>query len=200
MTLPLRIGRAGQAGPAAKIRSVYPVFGWLSRARKRRAVRRARRGQLRAGLGLAARERLLDAAPGPDGGYALAVTDRALYHRASGDAWTRLGWEMISAVTWASGHASVAGLWGHAAVPLRDRGGLPEIAAERITHTRLGSWRVTPPAGRPVLIEARRRPVTGEVLWFVSAGTSRAEAERVIARLGAQAGLPPRPPLSLPWR
>lgn len=196
MTLPLRIGQAGRAGPGTKIRSVYPVFGWLSGAWSRRARRRS----LRAGLGLARRERLLAAAPGPDGTCTLAATDRALYHRASGGGWTRLGWETVTAVTWAPGRASVAGLWGSAAVPLRDRGGLPEIAAERITHTRVGSWRVTPPAGRPLRVEARRRPATGEVLWFVGAGTSRADAERVIARLSAQSGLPSRSPVTLPWR
>jgi len=197
MTLPVRIGRAGQAARGTKTRSAYALFEWLAQGWRHAAVRRAR---LRAGLGLARRERLLDAAPGPDGGYILAATDRALYHRAHGGAWTRLGWEIVTAVTWASEHASVTGLWGDAAVPLRDRGGLPEIAAERISHARLGSWRVTPPGGRPVRVEARRRPVTGEVLWFVGPGTSRAEAERVIARLSDQAGLPPRPAVTLPWR
>lgn len=196
MTLPVRI-RAGRAGPDTKIRSVYTVLGWFAGRWGRAAGRRVR---LRAGLPLAPRERLLGAAPGPDGGYTLAATDRALYHRAGGGAWTRLGWEFVTAVTWASEHASVTGLWGSAAVPVGDRGGLAEIAAERITHARLGSWQVTPPAGRPMRVEARRRPVTGEVLWFVGPGSSRPEAERVIARLSAQAGLPPQPPVSLPWR
>lgn len=201
MTLPVRIGRPGRAGPVTTIRSACRVPGLLSGAWRRLASLRGRRRDLLAGLGLAPRERLLDAALGPDGGYALAATDRALYHRAHGGAWTRLGWEMITAVAWASGHAGVTGLWGNAAVPVRGPlGGLPEIAAERITHTRLGAWRVSISAGRAVRVEARRRPGTGEVLWFVGPGISRSDAARVIARLGAQAGLPPRDPVTLPWR
>lgn len=201
MTLPVRIGRPGRGAPGTTIRSAYRVPGLLSGAWRRLASLRARRRDLRAGLGLVPRERLLDAVPGADGGYALAATDRALYHRTHDGAWTRLGWEVITAVTWASGHARVTGLWGNAAVPVRGPlGGLPEIAAERITHTLLGSWRVSVGTSRPVHVEARRQPGTGEVLWFVDPGISRSDAARVIARLGAQAGLPPRDPVTLPWR
>jgi len=38
---------------------------------------------------------------------------------------------------------------------------------ERITLTRLGSWRVLLPGGRPVVVVARRRLVTDELPWFV---------------------------------
>jgi len=168
--------------------------GW-----RRIAGRRTRLAHLRSGLALAAHERLLAAGAGPDGGYALAATDRALYHRAHGGAWTRLGWEQIATVSWDAGHIIVNGLYGRATVPLRARGGLPEVAMERVTHSRLGTWRTELPGGRRVRIEARRRPVTGEVLWFIDSGASRAQAEQVIARLSAASGLPRQAPVSLPW-
>lgn len=180
------------------------VAGW-----RRIARRRAHLASLRAGLALAARERVLAAGAGPDGGYTLAATDRALYHRAHGGAWTRLGWEQITTVAWDSErHMVVTGLCAahaRAVVPLRDRGTMPEIARERITHTRLGSWRVACPGDRSMLIEARRRPVTGELLWFVAADGGpdsvqlRAHAEQAIARLSLASGLPRQPPVSLSW-
>lgn len=183
--------------------------GW-----RRAASRRAHLANLRAGLALAPRERLLATVAGPGGGYTLAATDRALFHRAHGGAWTRLGWEQVAAVSWEAGPRMViTGLMAHAraVVPVRDRGAMPEIALERITHTRLGTWHVAFPCGGRARIEARRRPVTGEMLWLVAAGTGpgtggldlgtgqlRAEVERVIARLSADSGLPRQAPVSLP--
>lgn len=186
----------------------------MSEEWRRIAGRRARLAQLRAGLALARRERLLAAGTGPAGGYTLAATDRALYHRAHGGAWTRLGWEQVTRVSWDTGRqATITGLNGAAGscvvVPLRGSGSMPEIAMERITHTRLGSWDVVLPGDRRVRVEARRRPVTGELLWFVSAdggsglGTGQlhlhAQVERAIAGLSAQYGLPRHAPVSLPW-
>lgn len=220
MALSLRSrSRAAGAGEAAGawagglIRSASLPGRWLTAGWRSVASRRARLAQLRAGLALARRERLLAAGAGPDGGYTLAATDRALYHRAHGGAWTRLGWEQVTAVSWdADRRVVVTGLGGaahaRAVVPQRDRGSIPEIALERITHTRLGSWRVRCPGGCHVRIEARRRPVTGELLWFVAgdgepdypgSGQLRAHVERAIAQLSADSGLPHHAPVSLPW-
>lgn len=207
---PAGTGEAAGAGAVALIRSVWRPFRWIAAGWRRAAGRRAHAARLRAGLALAPRERLLAAGAGPDGGYTLAATDRALYHRAHGGAWTRLGWEQIAAVSWEAGrHLVVTGLGGvhtRAAVPLRDRGSMPEIARERITHCRLGAWRVVFPGDRHLRVEARRRPVTGELLWLVADGGPvpgsaqlRAQAERAIARLSADSGLPRQPPVSLPW-
>lgn len=191
--------QVADSGADATIRSASPSVKGLTAGWRRIASRRDRRARLRAGLALAPRERLLAAGPGPDGGYTLAATDRALYHRPHGGAWTRVGWEQVAAVSWGPGRARVIGLFGQAEVPVRDRGGFPEIIAERLAHSRLGSWRAELPGGRRVRIEARRRPSNGEVLWFVDAGAPRAQVERAIARLGEQSGVPPQPPVSLPW-
>jgi hypothetical protein len=42
-----------------------------------------------------------------------------------------------------------------------------ERVSERITHTRLDRWPLTLPGGEHVIVEARRRPVTGDLLWLV---------------------------------
>ena len=87
-------------------------------------------------------------------------------------------------------------------VPLRQRGAVPELVMERVTNTRLGQWQLLAGGTRRALIEARRRPVTGEVLWSVTpAGDGhgpadpdiRARAERAIARLSAELGALPQP-------
>jgi hypothetical protein len=205
---PAATPQAGDAGTGASIRFVSLPVRWVAAGWRRAAVRRAHLADLRAGLALAPRERLLAAGAGPDGGCTLAATDRALYHRAHGGAWTRLGWEQIAAVSWAAvGRVVVTGLAPHARVviPLRDRGSVPEVARERLAHARLGSWQVTAPGGQRLLIRARRRPVTGEMLWFVAAdgalctGALRAHAEQAIVRLSADSGLPRAAPVSLPW-
>ncbi|MBO0802524.1 MAG: hypothetical protein J2P25_05550 [Nocardiopsaceae bacterium] len=204
----------------------------------RRVASRARdHARLRDRLAFERGERLLSAARSPEGHYALVTSDRALYYRAGNGAWPRLGWEQVTGVSWdAAGRRMViAGLGGsahtRAEVCLRDRGSMPEIAMERITHTTLGSWRIPIqlPAstaadghpgfgGRPgadrsrhLRVEARRKPVTGEVLWFVSAdggpdgghglaaGQLHGYAERAVARLSADFGLPCQAPVPLPW-
>ena len=79
---------------------------------------------------------------------------------------------------------------------------LPEIALERITHTRPGSWGIALPGGGTVTVAARRPPATDGVLWLVvprgngpclSDSDQRVLAERAIARLAAELGLPRRP-------
>jgi hypothetical protein len=166
--------------------------------------RHRRPAGLCAQLGFEPGERLLAAGAAPAGGYALAASDRALYHRGKGETWSRLGWELVSRVGWepAVGRVVIVGLAdgvrARVAVPLRERGHLPEIAAERITHTRLGSWRIVLPSGQPLIVAARRRPATSELLWLVAsagdgpalnAADRRVQVERAVARLADEAGL-----------
>jgi hypothetical protein len=189
----------------------YPAWPrrWLAAWWRGIIGRRARYADLRVQLGFGRRERLLATGAAPAGGYALAASDQALYYRGGGAAWTRLGWEEVTRVGWepASRRLVIIGLAGtgvavtertRAVVPLRERGHLPEIAMERITHTRLGSWRIVLPDRRPLVVVARRRPPTDELLWFVfsagddldlSDGAQRAQVERAIARLASESGL-----------
>jgi hypothetical protein len=85
-------------------------------------------------------------------------------------------------------------------VPLRRRGGIPELALERVTHTRLGQWQLLAGGRRRAVIEARRRPGTGELLWSVTGDgggpgdqVSRAQVERAIAQLSASGVVPGAP-------
>jgi hypothetical protein len=186
---------------------------WLAAWWRGIISRRGRSAALRAQLGFEQRERLLAVCAGPAGGHALAASDRALYHRGDGAGWSRRGWERVSTVDWepagrrlvitSMDGASLDGtVYVQAAVPLRERGHLPEIALERITHTRLGSWEVTLPGGHAMVVTARRRPVSDELLWFVfpagsnpslSGGERRAQVERAVSRLAAELGLARQP-------
>lgn len=164
---------------------------------------------LRARLALDKGERVLAAGRDAAGGCALAATDRALYHR-DGSQWRRHGWERVSAVAWdaASGRLVFTcltdlglGPW-RGALALRDRGRLVELAGERITHTRLGRWPLVLPGGEPAVVEARRRPVTGELIWLVHLDgicwdiRDHAVHESItnaITWLGADLGIPAQP-------
>ena len=173
-------------------------------------------------------ERVLASDRHSDGGYVVIATDRALYHRvlrggARADGWARLGWEQIARVGWdaTTGQLIITSavladavladpvLAGagpaRIAVPLRQRGIIPEVAMEHVTHTRLGRWQLLAGGARCAVIEARRRPATGELLWSVTysgngrgpAGPDlRARAERAVARLSAEFGALPQPGLS----
>jgi len=186
---------------------------WLAAWWRGIISRRGRSAALRAQLGFEQRERLLAVCAGPAGGHVLAASDRALYHRGDGAGWSRRGWERVSTVDWepagrrlvitSMDGASLDGtVYVQAAVPLRERGHLPEIALERITHTRLGSWEVTLPGGHAVVVAARRRPVTDELLWFVFTAASdlslsgserQAQVERAVSRLATELGLARQP-------
>jgi hypothetical protein len=163
-------------------------------------------------------ERVLAADRDSGGQYAVVATDRALYHRADcfgagADGWARLGWEQIARVGWAAaagqliltGAASVGAAPARIVVPLRQRGMIPELAMERVTHTRLGRWHLVVGGTSRAVIEARRRPATGELLWWVTYGGNgldpagpdvRARAEQAVARLRAEFGALPQPGLS----
>jgi len=177
-------------------------FGHLIRARALPAA-------VCAEVALERGERVLSVGRNRSGSCVLVATDRALYHRVGDGGWSRLGWEQIARVGWdaAAGQLVVTGLAGAApprtVVPLHRRGTIPELVADRVTHTRLGRWhlRVDLASGtHHVLAEARRRPGTGELVWVVVASANGsgtgpgprdigAHIERAIARLGAEFGV-----------
>lgn len=212
MTLAARPRAAAPAWELVPRRSLAR-FGYRLAARLRGlAADRGLSRDLRARLALEAGERIL-AAPGDAGGTcALVATERALYHRGDGNDWCRQGWERVSAVDWdAAGRRLVfTGLTDiglgprRTAVALRDRGCLVELASERVTHTRLGRWPLMLPGGEPAVVEARRRPVTGELLWLVHVdgvcwdirdNGVHASITRAITWLGADLGIPAQAPL-----
>ena len=190
-------------------RNPFRIGYWLAECWRDATADRGLARDLRARLDLDRRERVLTAARDTDGACALVATERALYHRA-GDGWCRQGWERVSAVDWDAARSRLVftGLTDiglgplRSVVPLRERGCLVELAGERITHTRLGRWPVMLPGGEPAVVEARRKPVTGELLWLVHVdgicwdirdGTVHASITRAIARLGADLGIPACP-------
>jgi hypothetical protein len=133
----------------------------------------------------------------------LVATDRALYHPAGPDGWSRLGWEQIAGVSWETspGRLVVSSVAGAAparvSVPLRRRGTWAELAEERITHTRLSRQQVMLGGQQRAVIEIRRRPVTGELRWVLVSGRDldpgdphlRHQIERAVTRVCADLGL-----------
>ena len=203
--LPVPAGRAASR-LASPVRTALTAW-WL------RAVRgRFLPAELRAQLALGRGERILAAGFDPDGRHALIATNQALHHRDAADGWSRLGWELITEVGW-DGPAGRLVIWGVAGIApartvirLRDQGTLAALAEERISYTRLGSWAL-PLNGRRVLAEARRRPVTGELLWLVNSpgglnlddGQVRRQVNEAVAQLSDELGItrPPGPPARL---
>jgi hypothetical protein len=143
---------------------------------------------LRVHLILERGERVLSAGRHPSDGYALVATDRALYLRGAGDRWSRHGWEEIARVSWdqAALRLTVIGLSGgspvRTVVALRDPGALPELALERITHTRLGQWTLPLPGGEHVLVDVRRQPGTGSLTWSLRHSESESGRAGSVAR------------------
>jgi len=182
-------------------------LGWLAARWRDLVAGRSLPAELRARLALDKGERVLTVARDPAGACTLIATERALYRRDDGNAWRRQGWERVSAVDWDAGGRRLVctgltdiGLGPQRSVlTLRDRGCLVELASERITHTRLGRWPLMLPGGEPAIVEARRRPVTGELLWLVHMDgicwdirdhVIHASITTAIARLGADLGIP----------
>lgn len=161
-----------------------------------------------AGLAVERGERVLSACRDHDGGYALVATDRALYPRTEPGCWSRLGWERVTRVAW-DGAAGVFGITvlsgtgpARLAVPAAERGVMPELAAERMTHACLGRWPVPLGDGQHTMVEARRQPGTGRLFWAVipggcgpglGNGDLRRRAEPAIASLAAEFGVTYRP-------
>jgi len=183
------------------------LLGWLAARWRDLAAERGLPADLRTRLALAKGERVLTVGRDPAGAFALVATERAVYRRDDRNAWRRQGWERVSAVDWddAGRRLVFTGLTDiglgpqRSVLALRDRGRLIELASERITHTRLGRWPLMLPGGEPAVVEARRRPVTGDLLWLVHLDgicwdirdrAVHASITRAIARLGADLGIP----------
>lgn len=145
-------------------------IGWATSLRRRGLPR-----ELRARVALERGERVLTVARDPAGACALVATERALYYRDDGDHWWRQGWERVGAVDWdaVGGRLVLTGLAGiglgpqRSVLALRDGGRLVELASERIAGSRVGRWPLMLPGGEPAEVEARRRPVTGDLVWLV---------------------------------
>jgi hypothetical protein len=175
------------------------LMAWLLR----RARGRALPAKLRAQLAFAQGERALMVSRDPDGSCALVATDRALHHRTGRDGWSRLGWEQIAGADWETppGQLVITGLAGAAPprtiVPMHQRGTWPELAEERITHTRLNRQHVTIDGHRRIVVEIRRRPATGELRWVLASGRDldpgdqhlRNGIERAVTQLCADLGI-----------
>jgi hypothetical protein len=193
----------------------FPFGEWLAARWRHLARRRSLLAAGCAGLVVERGERILSACRARDGGYALVATDRALYRRAEPGCWSRLGWERVTRVAW-DGEAGEPGEPGRfvitvlsgtgparLVVPAAERGSMPELAAERMTHACLGRWPVPLGDGQHILVEARRRPGTGRLLWVILPnGTGRdpgdgrergREVELAIARLAAEFSVIYRP-------
>lgn len=183
------------------------LLGWLAARWRDLAADRSLPADLRTRLALAKGERVLSVDRDPAGACVLVATERALYRRDDGNAWRRQGWERVSAVDWDdvgrrlvfTGLTDIGLGPQRSVLALRDRGCLVELASERITHTWLGRWPLMLPGGEPAVVEARRRPVTGELLWLVHLDgicwdirdhAVHASITRAIARLGTDLGIP----------
>jgi hypothetical protein len=181
------------------IRLTFGLGERLAAGRRRLARRRSLLAAGCDGLEVERGERILAACPDYNGGYALVATSWALYCSGEPGCWSRLRWERVTRVAW-DGEACcfvITALSGtgraRLVVPARARGVLPELAAERITHSYLGRWSVPRGDGQDVLVEARRQPGTGKLLWVILDGDHGRGAELAIARLAAEFGVIYRP-------
>ena len=176
------------AGPAVRL--------WTRiRCRAERAAAHVRvPSEVRALAPVEPGERILTFARNPDGALVL-MTDRALRHQL-GHGWSRIGWELVSRVTWdddrhilaltdvATGQAAEIAL--HAA----DGPRLTDLARERVASIFLLSTMVALTDHGAARVTARRQPGLDRTLWLDLGGdadpadpTVRAEIATAIARL-----------------
>ena len=55
---------------------------------------------------------------------------------------------------------------------------MPELALERITHTRLGQWSLSLPGGEQILVDVRRQPGTGSLSMVTAPQRKRVRPRR----------------------
>jgi hypothetical protein len=166
----------------------FPFGEWLAARWRHLARRRSLLATGCAGLAVERGERILSACRARDGGYALVATDRALYRRAGPGCWSRLGWERVTRVAW-DGEAGEPGEPGRfvitvlsgtgparLVVPAAERGGMPELAAERMTHAGRdpGDGRER---GREVELAIARLAAEFSVIYRPRSGGTAGEAE-----------------------
>jgi hypothetical protein len=147
---------------------------------------------------LAPGERVLAVEGDGDGGSVVA-TNQALYHRANGSPWNRLGWEETGRVSWDArrDRLDLTDL----AVSRRLTLSLPRVMValvrERVAATWLASRRLAVTEGVTALVMARRRPGSTDLVWVVALDggvdpdepTVRAGVLAAIHRLRADIGV-----------
>jgi hypothetical protein len=117
-------------------------------------------------------ERILAFAHNLDGRLVVA-TERALRHQAAG-AWSRLGWEQVSRITWDDDRRTLAvtdtrsGRVTKIVLHATDGNRIADLGQERIGWTFLLSTLVPLAGHPPARVAARRQPGTGQIIWQVS--------------------------------
>jgi hypothetical protein len=114
-------------------------------------------------------ERVLAAEGDGDGGAVVATT-LALYHKANGSPWSRLGWEETGRMTWDARREllDITGLGPDRRVVVSLPRGLVALVRDRVASTVLASSRVPVADGVTALLVARRRPGSSEPVWVVA--------------------------------
>lgn len=129
-------------------------------------------------------------------GRLVVATDRALRHQATG-AWSRLGWEQLTRVTWDGDRRTFAvtdmltGRVTSIRLHATDGSRLADLAHERVGFTMLLTRMVPLTGHQPARVTARRQPGTEQISWQVSFGNGssaagpalRSEIAVVIAQL-----------------
>lgn len=142
-------------------------------------------------------ERILAFAHDLDGRLVIA-TDRALRHQATG-AWSRLGWEQLTRVTWDGDRhtITITGVFSGDVTSIRlhatDGSRLADLAHERVGSTVLLIQTVPLTGHSPAQVAARRQPGTEQITWQVHLGNAsdasdpalRSEIAAAIAELRA---------------
>jgi len=147
------------------------IARWLKAWREDRQRHSAARAEARARAPVQPGDRLLAVSRSASGELAVA-TDRALYHQ-SGGSWARLGWEQVGRVCWdEQWHVlALTGLTPEApartVVQLASDWGLPAVAAERVTWTRVVDQRVWLNGRARARVIARRAPGEPSITWLV---------------------------------
>jgi len=114
-------------------------------------------------------ERVL-ATEGDGNGGSVVATTLAIYHRANGSAWSRMGWEETGRMSWDARHdrLDLTDLAVRLRLTLCVPRGLVALVRERIGSTLLVSSRVAVTDDVTALVVARRRPGSSDLVWVVA--------------------------------
>jgi hypothetical protein len=161
---------------------------WVQAWREDHQQHAAARAGARARAPVRPGERLLAVARGT-GAELLAATDSALYHQV-GQAWARLGWEQVGRVGWdEQRHVLIlTGLTpavpARAVLRLAKDWGLPAVAAERASWSKVLDQRISLNGQAGARVVARRLPGQARLTWLVILDRGLDPANR-----GVRAGL-----------
>jgi hypothetical protein len=114
-------------------------------------------------------ERVL-ATEGDGNGGSVVATTLALYHRANGSPWSRLGWEETSRMSWDArrDRLDLTDLAVERRLTLSVPRSLVALVRERVGSTLLVGARVPVAEGATALVVARRRPGSSNLVWVVA--------------------------------